>query len=178
MATNKNYNELFVGLRETGQTKSNSTELGIWIIITGGHGGRGRLWQPVQNMILWTPTTKTIDVWLCITVLWVDWHSQEWKKNSLNLASVSFSFVVNFLFEEMRKDKQVSTPHFLKNRWSFQITNHETTAFYLSSKVTEDTLKSDCKFVISVFFVVTSWTKNKNLHLFLNAKNVHHSIWL
>lgn len=67
-------------------------------------------------------------------------------------SGISFLFfVVNFLFEAMRKDRRVSTPPpFLNDGGSFQ-----TAVFDLPSTVTEDELKSDCKFVISVcFFVV------------------------
>lgn len=67
----------------------------------------GRIWQPVQNVILWTLSApnNSGDVWLCMTFLWVWRASGEDESKS----GISFLFfVVSPLFEGTRKGSRIS----------------------------------------------------------------------
>ena len=106
---------------------------------------RERVWQPVQNMILWTLSAQTKDV-MCDYA----WLSSE-LSGEPGAAEEESKSGIGFLFlccQGLRKD----SPPFLNGRGSFQVTNHETAAFDLASEVTQS--RDDRKFVISVWVFV------------------------
>lgn len=137
-------------------TKSYSTIPGVWIIITGGHGSRGRLWQPVQNMILHYEYTNN----RC------DLQSQEGK--NLNLASVSF-LSISFL-RRLEKTVKFELPAFSKTDGLSKSLTMKPQHLIWPQRLHRIHWKVIAN--LSVFFVVNFWTKNKNLYLFWNAKNV------
>lgn len=114
---------------------------------------RERVWQPIQNMILWTLSAQTKDVMYDYA-----WLSSELSDEPGGAEEESKSGI-GFLFlccQGLRED----SPPFLNGRGSFQVTNHETAAFDLASEVTES--RHDHKFVISVWVFVILWASACN----------------
>lgn len=70
----------------------------------------GGIWQPVQNVILWTPSAQTIEV-MC-DYAWLSEPADEpGGEVEESKSGIRFLFfVVNFLFEEKRKDTRVPPP--------------------------------------------------------------------
>lgn len=118
MAPNKHYNDLHV-------VPASGSELGgnwadkvkfHWAGSLNYHNWRpplwGRIWQPVQNVILWTPSApnNSDDVWLCMTLLWV-WRASREDESKSGIGFLFF--VVSPLFEGTRKGGRVSQhpPH-------------------------------------------------------------------
>lgn len=140
---------------ETGQTKSNSTEPGVWIIIIGGHRCGGEFGSQFKMWYYEPRAPQTIAAMYDYA-----WLSCEFDgpvgRMSPNLASVSFSLLsVLFLKEREKAVGSHNTPPTPTafNTGSFQVTSHETAAFDVALEVQGDMSKTDCKLALS-FFVV------------------------